>query len=588
MNLFEHFGHAVRGVVQSLIDAGEFAGDFAGGMDLSRVGVEPPRDPSHGDLTTNVAMLLAKPAGLKPRHLAEKILGPIAALDSVVSAEIAGPGFINIRLEQSFWHDRLKEILEVGTSYGQSMLGGGARVNVEYVSTNPTGPLHVGHGRGAVVGDALASLLAKAGYDVTREYYINDAGAQVDNLARSLHHRYLQALGETVGDMAEGLYPGDYLIPSAEKLVKTDGDKWKDGPEKDWLEPLALFAIDDMMDLIRSDLAAMGVVHDVFTSERELVGRGGVEQAIDSLSARGLIYEGVLDPPKGRVPDDWQPRQQTLFKATDFGDDIDRPVKKSDGSWTYFATDMANHEDKFRRGFNIMINVWGADHGGYVKRMTAAVKALTEGEGDLDIKLCQMVNLLEDGKPVKMSKRAGTFIAMRDVIDQVGKDVVRFIMLTRKNDAQLEFDLTKVTEQSRDNPVFYVQYAHARVCSVLRHAAQMFTGDQLSPENLARADLHRLDHAGELALIKLMAGWPRLVESAALAHEPHRVAYYLGELAAELHGLWNQGNDDATLRFILPGDPDMTLARLALVRGAAFVIASGLEVIGVVPVEEMR
>ncbi len=584
MNLFEHFAHAIGAVVQSLIDDGV----LPGGIDTSRIGVEPPRDASHGDVTTNAAMLLAKPAGLKPRDLALSLLERIVVLPSVSSAEIAGPGFINIRLDDAFWHARLGEVLGAGTAYGTSTVGAAQKVNVEYVSANPTGPLHVGHGRGAVVGDALASLLAKAGYDVTREYYINDAGAQIENLARSLHFRYRQALGEAVGDMPDGLYPGDYLVPTAAALATADGDKWQDKPEADWLEPLSLFAIDAMMVLIRSDLDALGVRHDEFTSERALVARGGVEAAMAGLVSRGLIYEGVLEPPKGRTPDDWEPREQTLFKASQFGDDMDRPVKKSDGSWTYFATDMANHEDKHRRGFNIMINVWGADHGGYVKRMTAAVKALTEGVGELDVKLCQMVNLLDDGKPVKMSKRAGTFITMREVIDKVGKDVVRFIMLTRKNDAQLDFDLAKVTEQSRDNPVFYVQYAHARIFSVLRHAADIFDADQLSVEKLAQAPFEKLTAPSELALIKLMAGWPRLVESAALAHEPHRVAYYLGELAGELHGLWNKGNEDASLRFILPDDPQLTLARLALVRGAAFVIASGLEVIGVVPLEEMR
>ncbi len=584
MNLFAHFALAIDAVVQSLVDDGV----LPEGIDTSRIGVEPPRDATHGDITTNAAMLLAKPAGCSPRDLAARLLERIVRLPSVSSAEIAGPGFINMRLDDGFWHDRLGEVLRAGAAYGDSSMGGAEKVNVEYVSTNPTGPLHVGHGRGAVVGDALAALLAKAGYDVTREYYINDAGAQVENLGRSLHFRYREALGEAPGDMPEGLYPGDYLIPTAEKLREADGDKWKDAPEADWLEPLSRFAIDEMMALIRGDLAALGVEHDVFTSERDLVAGGGVERAIEILTSRGLIYEGVLEPPKGRTPDDWEPRLQTLFKSSKFGDDTDRPVKKSDGSWTYFATDMANHQDKHRRGFNIMIDVWGADHGGYVKRMTAAVRALTDGAGELDVKLCQMVNLLEDGKPVKMSKRAGSFVTMRDVIEQVGKDVVRFIMLTRKNDAQLEFDMAKVTEQSRDNPVFYVQYAHARVCSVLRHAAGMFEPEQLQPGKLAEAPLDKLVGPAELALIKLMAGWPRLVESAALAHEPHRIAYYLGELAAELHGLWNKGNEDAALRFILPDDRQLTLARLALVKGAAFVIASGLQVIGVVPVQEMR
>ncbi len=584
MNLFEHFAHTIADVVQSLVDEGV----LPDGIDTSRIGVEPPRDASHGDITTNAAMLLAKPAGLNPRDLAARLLDQITGLPAVSSAEIAGPGFINIRLDDEFWHQRLGEILIAGTDYGTSSIGGGEKVNVEYVSANPTGPLHLGHGRGAVVGDALASLLAKAGYDVTREYYINDAGGQIETLGRSLHFRYRQALGEDVGDMPEGLYPGEYLINTGVRLAEIEGVKWKDAPEAEWLVPVCDFAIAAMMDIIKIDLAALGVKHDVFTSERALVARGGVEAAMEGLVSRGLIYEGILEPPKGRTPDDWEPREQTLFKASQFGDDMDRPVKKSDGSWTYFATDMANHEDKHRRGFNIMIDVWGADHGGYVKRMTAAVKALTEGAGELDVKLCQMVNLLDDGKPVKMSKRAGTFITMRDVIQNVSKDVVRFIMLTRKNDAQLDFDLAKVTEQHRENPVFYVQYAHARVCSVLRHASDMFTPEQLSAENLSQAQLDKLTAPSELALIKMMAGWPRLVETAALAHEPHRVAYYLGELAAELHGLWSKGNEDAALRFILPDDPQLTLARLALVRGAAFVIASGLEVIGVVPVQEMR
>jgi arginyl-tRNA synthetase len=584
MNLFDHFHAQVISIIDDLVSDGH----LPEGIDTSRIAVEPPREASHGDVTTNAAMLLAKPVGKKPRDIAQALAERLKTLEFVADTEIAGPGFINLTLDESFWGDRLREVLKAETGYGTSTIGANEPVNVEYVSANPTGPLHVGHGRGAVFGDALASLLEKAGFAVTREYYINDAGAQIETLARSLHLRYRQALGEKVGDIPEGLYPGDYLIPAGQKLADVEGDKWKDAPEAEWLEPISIFAISAMMDLVRDDLAALGIVQSVFTSERKLVGDGGVEKALGALQERGLIYEGVLEPPKGRKPDDWEPRQQTLFRSSDFGDDTDRPVKKSDGSWTYFATDMAYHEDKHRRGFNTMIDVWGADHGGYVKRMTSAVKALTEGEGELDVKLCQMVNLMDNGEAVKMSKRAGTFVTMRDVIDKVGKDVVRFIMLTRKNDAQLDFDLTKVTEQSRDNPVFYVQYAHARIHSVLRHCAELFTADELSTESLAGAPLDRLQDPSELGLIKLMASWPRMVEGAALAHEPHRIAFYLGDLATEFHSLWNKGKDDTSLRFILEGDRDLTLARLALVKGVAFVIASGLKVIGVVPVEEMR
>ncbi len=584
MNLFDHFRHQVLAVIDGLVSDGI----LPEGCDTTRIGVEPPREASHGDITTNAAMLLAKPAGKKPRDIAEPLAERLRGLEFVTDVDIAGPGFINLKLDDAFWRQRLGEVLKEGTAYGASNIGAAEPVNVEYVSANPTGPLHVGHCRGAVVGDALAALLQKAGFAVTREYYINDSGSQIDTLARSLHLRYREALGETVEQIPEGLYPGDYLIAPAQRLAALEGDKWKDAAEDQWLEPISLFAISAMMELIRDDLAALGIKHDVFTSERALVARGGVEEAIEGLAKRGLVYEGVLEPPKGRKPDDWEPRQQTLFKSSEFGDDIDRPVKKSDGSWTYFATDMANHEDKHQRGFNTMIDVWGADHGGYVKRMTSAVKALTEGQGSLDVKLCQMVNLMDNGVAMKMSKRAGTFITVRDVIDQVGKDVVRFIMLTRKNDAQLDFDLTKVSEQSRENPVFYVQYAHARIHSVLRHSADIFKADELTAEALAGAALDRLVDPSELALIKLMANWPRIVEGAALAHEPHRIAFYLGDLATEFHSLWNKGTDNASLRFILQDDLELTRARLALVKGVAFVIASGLHVIGVVPMEEMR
>ncbi|WP_142850279.1 arginine--tRNA ligase [Telmatospirillum sp. J64-1] len=584
MNLFKEFEAYLHKIVEDLVGAGS----LPSGMDLSKVTTEPPRDPSHGDVSTNAAMVLSKQAGKKPRDLAEMLAEALRGHEAVTAVEIAGPGFINLRLADSFWYERLRDALRAGTSYGDSTLGQGRKVNVEYVSANPTGPMHVGHGRGAVFGDALALLLAKAGFGVTKEYYVNDAGAQVDVLARSAHIRYREALGEEIAEIPEGLYPGDYLKPVGQALAEREGDKWKDAPEAEWLPVFRQFAIDSMMDLIREDLKALGVTHDVFTSERKLVESGAVEQALAYLEERGLIYTGVLEPPKGKLPDDWEPRPQTLFKATQFGDDVDRPLRKSDGSGTYFSSDIAYHQDKFKRGFTEMIDVWGADHGGYVKRMQAAVKAITEGKGDLDVKLCQMVNLLKGGEPVRMSKRAGTFVTLREVVDEVGKDVVRFIMLTRKNDAHLDFDLEKVLEQSRDNPVFYVQYAHARIHSVMRHAEEMFAGEDLSPEGLLGAKLERLSDPAELALVRLMANWPRMVENAAEAHEPHRVAFYLYDLAAAFHGLWNKGKDDTQLRFLIAEDRDLSLARLALIQGVAFVIASGLQTFGVEPKKEMR
>ena len=580
MNIFKHFTAEVSAICANI--------DALKGLDASRLTVETPRDASHGDITTNAAMVLCKGANMKPRDLAEILKCEIEKLDGVTSAEIAGPGFINCKIDDAFWQARLADILKAGTDYGTSKMGAGNKVNVEYVSANPTGPMHVGHGRGAVFGDVLASLLEKAGFDVTREYYVNDAGAQVDVLARSLHLRYCEALGEDIGEMPEGLYPGDYLKPAAARLAEIEGDKWKDAPASEWLEPLRSFAIDAMMGLIRDDLGAMGISHGVFTSEKKLVGAGKVDEALKFLTDNGLIYQGVLEPPKGKLPDDWEEREQTLFKATDFGDDVDRPVQKSDGSWTYFATDMAYHLDKFNRGFADMIDVWGADHGGYVKRMQSAVKALTNGKGTLDCKLCQMVNLMDGGEPVKMSKRAGTFVTLRDVVDEVGKDVVRFIMLTRKNDAGLDFDFAKVREQSKDNPVFYVQYAHARSYSVWRMAADELGPDAVSDDKVLGADLSLLKDPAEMSLIKMMAGWPRLVESAAEAHEPHRMAFYMYDLAALFHQLWNKGKEDATLRFIINDNIPLTMARLALIRGMATVIASGFGVFGITPKEEMR
>ncbi|HEX4572854.1 MAG TPA: arginine--tRNA ligase [Dongiaceae bacterium] len=579
MNAFAQFHALILAEIAALAAGGE----LPAGLDTSRVAVEPPREASHGDMATNAAMVLAKPAGVAPKALAGKLAARLAKLADMTGVEIAGPGFINMRLADSYWQARIADVLAAGKDYGSSTVGAGRRVNVEYVSANPTGPLHIAHARGAVVGDALASLLAKAGYEVTREYYINDAGAQVDILARSAHLRYLEALGESIAAIPEGFYPGEYLKEVGAALAARDGDKWRGAPEAEWLVPVRRFAIDMIMGWVRDDLAALGIEQEVFSSERALIEAGGVDRALKTLQDRGLIYVGTLEPPKGKTPEDWEPRPQTLFRATEFGDDVDRPLKKSDGSWTYFASDIAYHYDKFRRGTPEMIDVWGADHAGYIKRMRAAVTAVTGGEGSLDVKVCQLVRLLRDGQPVKMSKRAGTFVTLREVVDEVGKGVLRFIMLTRKNDAPLDFDLAKVMEQSRDNPVFYVQYAHARARSVLRHADEELAGfDRVQP------DLHRLTDSGELALIKLMAGWPRLVESAAEAHEPHRIAFYLYDLAAAFHALWNRGKEDAGLRFLLTEDPALTSARLAMVRAMSLTIASGLGIFGVEPVEEMR
>ena len=584
MNLFNAFRDDILAALGRLVEAGK----MPSGLDMAKVTAEPPRDTSHGDVATNAAMVLGKQAGMAPRALADLLAAELRGVTAVSEVEVAGPGFLNLRLADFYWSERLQDLLKAGVAYGDSTAGRGEKINVEYVSANPTGPMHVGHGRGAVVGDALAALLAKAGWDVCREYYINDAGAQVDTLARSVFLRYREALGEEIGAIPEGFYPGDYLVPVGQKIAQEDGAKWKSAPESEWLPVFRLRAVAEMMELIKGDLAALGVHHNRFSSERELVESGGVQKVVDYLQGLGLVYEGVLEPPKGKTPDDWEPRPQTLFRATQFGDDVDRPLKKSDGSWTYFANDIAYHFDKYRRGYAQMINIWGADHGGYVKRMQAAVTALTEGKGGVDVKLCQMVNLLKDGEPFKMSKRSGTFVTLRDLIDEVGSGVVRFLMLTRKNDAPLDFDLVKSLEQSRDNPVFYVQYAHARAHSVLRHGSDMFPGKDLSGPALAAAPLGRLTDPAELALIKLMAGWPRLIETAAEAHEPHRVAFFLNEVAAGFHGLWNKGKDDVTLRFLLPEDADLSLARLALVRAVSLLIASGLKVFGVEPMEEMR
>lgn len=583
MNIFNDLKDHLRSALEAMTAAGE----LPAGLSLERVTIEPPRDPSHGDAATNAAMVLCKPAGLKPRELAEKLKPRLDALEFVTETSVDGPGFINIRLADGVWRDQLAGILRLGTRFGDSTLGNGRKVNVEYVSANPTGPLTAGHARGAVVGDALANLLIKAGYEVCKEYYINDAGNQVATLARSTYLRYLEALGEGDANIPEGFYPGEYLKDVGQALAARDGDKWKGRDEAEWLEPIRNFAIDFLMGEIKEDLKLLGVEQAVFSSERKLVEAGKVDAVLATLTQAGHIYTGVLEPPKGKTPEDWEPRPQTLFRATDFGDDVDRPLQKSDGSWTYFANDIAYHLDKFERGYATMIDIWGADHGGYIKRMQAAVRAVTGGKGELDVKTCQLVHMFDNGKPVRMSKRAGTFVTLRDVLEAVGTDVVRFIMLTRRNDQTLEFDFAKVTEQSRDNPVFYVQYAYARAHSVLRHAKEALAGKDLSDAGLAALDLSPLADPAELALVKRLAGWPRMVESASEAHEPHRIAFYLQELAAEFHALWNKGRDDATLRFIIAEDEALTLARMALVRGAAIVVASGLEIMGVTPAEEM-
>jgi len=584
MNLFELFQHRIAACVEVLAQEGVFPTS----LDASRITVEPPRDSSHGDLATNAAMVLSKDAGMPPRAFAEKLLPKLVALDGVTSAEIAGPGFINLRLQASLYHQVVAAVLAQRQAFGMSTKGKGHKVNVEFVSANPTGPMHVGHGRGAVFGDALASLLSFAGYDVTREYYINDAGAQVDILGRSAFLRYREALGEDIGAIPEGLYPGDYLVPVGEALAKKHGSSLLTKNESDWLPLVRQTAIDAMMDLIRDDLLALAIKHDVFFSERSLsVGgeRDEIAALLDELKKRDLIYQGRLPPPKGAPIEDWEDREQALFRATQFGDDVDRPLLKSDGSYTYFAADIAYHRSKYLRGFATMIDVWGADHGGYIKRMTAAVKAATDGLGDLDVKICQLVRLLRNGEQVRMSKRSGDFITLREVVDEVGVDAVRFMMLYRKNDATLDFDLGKVIEQSKDNPVFYVQYAHARCASVARQALSVV---KATADDLKKATLEPLTDQAELGVMRRLAQYPRIVESAALAHEPHRIAFYVHELASDFHALWNRGKDHPDLRFVIENDRELTIARLALVDSVRTVLASGLSVLGVSAPDEMR
>jgi arginyl-tRNA synthetase len=563
-------------------------------IDQSRIVVEPPREAAHGDMATNAAMVLAKDAGKKPREVAEAIARKLAADDLVARVEVAGPGFINLTLKPAVWIGALRAVLASGRGYGRSDLGRGAPVNVEYVSANPTGPMHVGHCRGAVFGDALANLLAATGFSVTREYYINDAGAQIDALARSAYWRYRQELGEETGAIPEGLYPGDYLRPVGAALAAQYGQDLLKLPESRRLALARQTAVDMMLTTIRSDLAALNVKHDVFFSERSLMdcATDQVARTIAELRAQGHVYEGRLPPPKGAPIEDWEDREQTLFRSTDFGDDVDRPLMKSDGSYTYFAADIAYHKNKLDRGFNSMIDVWGADHAGYVKRMRAAVRAVSGATADLDVKVVQLVKLLRGGEPVKMSKRAGKFVTLREVVDEVGRDAVRFMMLYRKNDAALDFDLAKVREQSRDNAVFYVQYGHARSQSVFRNARELVPHLPDDPGRrsaaLVNAPLARLEDAGELALVRRLALYPRLVEAAASAHEPHRIAFYLYELASDFHAQWNRGNDAPHLRFIIKNDPQLTMARLALVQGVATVLASGLEMLGVEAPDEMR
>ena len=561
---------------------------------LARVLVEPPRDASHGDMATNAALVVAKAARQAPQKVAQGLAERLLAHPGIAAASPAGPGFVNLRLEEALLRAQVPVILRAGESYGDGTTGGGRKVDVEYVSANPTGPMHVGHCRGAVVGDALANLLTKAGWAVTKEYYINDAGAQVQALAWAAYWRYLQALGTAVTEeefsaaIPGGLqYRGEYLIPVGEALRARHGDALAPGAVPAdpalWLDTVRAFTVDAMMAEIRADLAALGVTHDVFISEAALVRSGAADAAIAALSARGLVYEGVLEPPKGKLPDDWEPREQTLFRSTEFGDDVDRPLRKSDGSNTYFANDIGNHADKIARGFDELVQVWGADHGGYVPRMKAAVAALSaDRHVPLDVVLTQIVKVVKGGQPVRMSKRAGTYVTLADLIDEVGRDAVRFTMLTRKADAQMEFDLDAVVQQSRDNPVFYVQYAHARARSVLRGAGEP------APAGLAAAPLETLADPAEMALIRRLTAWPRTVEGAALAREPHRIAFFLHDLAADFHLLWNRGREDATLRFIREGEPEATRARLALVAATAAVIRSGLAVMGVTPVEEMR
>jgi arginyl-tRNA synthetase len=577
LSLYARYAALLDGVLDEL----QAEGILPAGLNRRAVAVEPPRDPAHGDLASNAAMVLAKAAGTNPRALATAIAPKLESLPGVTAVEIAGPGFLNIRLSPDAWRKELETILREGEAYGLSKIGNNERVNVEYVSANPTGPMHMGHCRGAVVGDALARLLEAAGFRVTKEYYVNDAGAQVDVLARSLHMRYREALGEDIGEIPEGLYPGDYLVPVGAALAEEFGDRYANEPEDAWLETFRQRAVSAMLDLIRHDLGLLGIHHDHFASEAKLQGSGAVGEAMEVLRHKGLVYEGELERPKSLEPhDEWEPVELTLFRSSEFGDDQDRPMKKSDGSWTYFGADAAYHWQKAQAADHL-VNIWGADHAGTVKRVQAAVKALTDGRVDLDVKLVQMVRLFRAGEPVKMSKRSGSFVTLADVVREVGKDVVRFMMLTRRADAPLDFDFAKVVEASKDNPVFYVQYAHARISSLKRKAAEAGLSLERS------ADLNLLDDE-EIALVKLAAQYPRTVEAAAMAHEPHRIAFYLYDLAAAFHALWHRGNDEPERRFLVENNPELSRARLELALGIGQVIRSGLALMGVAATEEMR
>lgn len=581
MNLFTVFHQKIVHILTTFQQDNVLPADLS----FQKVTIEPPKDANFGDLATNAAMVLASAAGKKPRELAELIVTELKKLPEITMAEIAGPGFINFSLNTDIWCQQIKVILQQGLDYGTSNIGQGTRVNVEYVSANPTGPMHAGHGRNAVFGDAIAALLEKTGYQVTREYYINDAGNQTEILARSAYLRYLQALGHPVDETRfDGLYPGDYLVQVGTDLAQKFGNQFSQAPETEWMEPIRRFTLEAMMELIRNDLNKIGITMDVYSSEQAIVERGAIEEALKTLEAQGDIYEGVLEKPKGHDVDDWEPRPQTLFRATAYGDDVDRALKKSNGSWTYFASDIAYHYDKYKRGFKTLIDVLGADHSGYIKRIQAATKAITREEATVEVKVCQLVNFLENGQPIKMSKRAGTFIKLSDIVDKVGKDVARFIMLTRRQDMTIDFDFVKVLEQSKDNPVFYVQYAHARVHSVLRHGQTLFG----NLENLDNANLTLLNDETEMAIMKLLAQWPRQIEAAALTREPHRITNYLYEVAALFHALWNKGKDNAELRFIDQEKPELTMARFALIKAVAIVLASGLTLFRITPVEEMR
>ncbi len=587
MNVFDNIFNRLRVDVEQVVKA---AYPDLPAEALARMTVEPPRDATHGDMATNAAMVLSKPLGKNPREVAESIATGLRALDGIAAVDIAGPGFINITLAPALWLEQVQGALKAGTAYGQSAIGAGIKTNVEYVSANPTGPIHFGHTRNAVFGDALARLLSKAGFAVTREYYTNDAGAQVDTLARSVHIRYLQARGKHEGEIPAGLYPGDYLVPVAEQLSREFGDRFVNAPEDEWKPLFKARAIDDMMALIKQDLALIDVKHDVFTSEKHLTDIGNVDRAVQKLEDMGLVYTGVLPPPKSKKVnlDDWEPTELLLFKSSQFGDDQDRALKKSDGSWTYATPDMAYQYDKYLRGFEKLIIVVAVDHAGWVSRIRAGTRAVTDNKADVTVELYGLVNLMKNGEPFKLSKRAGNILTLREIVEEVGAGAVRFIMLTRKAMEPLDFDMSKALEQSKDNPYFYVQYAHARCCSVMKHAAGMFTGHDIADHHLAGVDLSSLTAPEEQALIKLLATWPRLVEQAAAAHEPHRVAFFLSDIAAGFHALWNKGRDDAAMRFLIEDNRDLTLARLALVRMTAIVIASALGVIGVEPLTELR